>query len=226
MRIPTEREIVNKKAIARDLLEWFEKEGISYPFRATSDPYKILVCEMLLRKTTAKQVAKLYDSFFSKFPTVESLSKASVEEIVVVIKPLGILSRAYDLLQAARMIVWRYGGKVPYDGSLLISLKGVGRYIANCVLAFGYGKTVPLVDSNVNRVLSRILDLRTDRRGEPKRELWQAYSELTPNKNRREFHYALIDLAHKVCTARDPSCGRCPIHEHCKYTAHRTSFPI
>lgn len=212
--------------MAQGLLGWFEKEGHSYPFRETSNPYKILVCEMLLRKTTAKQVADLYGFFFSKFPTVKSLSRASVEEIGEVIKPLGILSRAYDLLQAAQTIVQKYDGKVPDDESLLTSLKGVGKYIANCVLAFGYGKAVPMVDSNVERVLSRILHLRCDRQGAPKRELWQAYSELMPNENRREFHYAIIDLAHKVCRVRDPSCDFCPIHEHCEYSAHRTPLFI
>lgn len=209
---------MNKKAIAQSLLKWFKEEGRRYPFRATSDPYKILVCEILLRKTTAKQVANLYDVFFSKFPTIESLDRASVEEIAEVIKPLGIFSRAHDLSQVAQVIVRRYGGKVPDDESLLTALRGVGRYIANCVLAFGYEKTVPMVDTNVSRVLSRVLDLRAGGRGTPKGELWQAYSELAPDKNSREFHYALIDLSHKFCTAREPKCSYCPIDKYCRYS--------
>jgi len=197
-----------------------------YPFRETADPYRVLVSEILLRKTTARQVANIYGEFFAKFPTVEDLCRARLEEIIEIIKPLGIVTRANDLLLAAKTIVQEYKGTVPSDKDLLTQLRGVGRYIANCVLSFGYGKTVPMVDSNVERVLSRVSNLPTNKQG-AKGEFWQIYSELAPIKKRREFHYALIDLAHKICTPRSPKCSDCPISRCCKYpcahASHSTS---
>jgi len=210
------------KKIASSLLHWYREEGRSYPFRKTTDPYRILVCEMLLRKTTAKQVANIYNDFFSKFPTVEHLSRASIEQVAEVIRPLGIVSRARDLLEAARTISLKYRGEVPEDDKALRALRGVGRYVANCVLALGYGKPSPMVDTNVNRVLSRILNLQRAGRDESEK-IWQAYSELAPKENLREFHYALIDFSHTICRAKNPKCHQCPLNNYCKYYSEKPS---
>lgn len=207
---------MKNKAISDSLLKWFKNEGKNYPFRATSDPYKILVCEMLLRKTTATQVANIYDYFFSKFPTIKILSKATVEDILEVIKSLGMRSRAYDLSQAAQTIVNKHESKVPNDETQLISLRGVGKYVANCVLALGYKRKAPMIDTNINRVLSRILNLPICDKGKLNQDVLLTYLDIAPDGNLCNFHYALIDLAHIVCRKRDLLCVSCPICEFCK----------
>ena len=210
---------MSHKELTIKLLNWFRKEGQKYPFRETSDPYKILVCEILLRKTRAEQVAKIYSHFFAKFPTVESLSNAPEEEIAKIIKSLGIIRRAKDLSIIAKKIVDVYDGTIPDKESELISLPGVGSYVANCILLFGYGKNFGSpIDTNVNRVLSRVLGYEKFRSWSPKDEIIQTYSSLAPTRNRRSFHHALIDLAHSICKFKNPECTICPISEFCNYS--------
>lgn len=202
--------------IAKKLLDWFNIYGEDYPFRRTGDPYRLLVCEILLRKTTAKQVSRVYDEFFVKFSTIDSLASASIEEIIRVIKPLGIWNRAYDLNEIAKSIVKDNKGNIPNDMAILTSMKGIGRYIANCVLACSYGENVPMVDSNVERVLGRILGITITSNGSPKKQILEAYSRLAPNKDVCKFHYAMIDLSHKICKIKHQECEVCPIFQYCK----------
>jgi A/G-specific adenine glycosylase len=208
--------ILSTKSFAQILLEWFETKGDKYPFRETSDPYRILVSEILLRQTTAKQVAKVYEDFFSKFPTIERLRGATSREIAQAIRPLGIVSRACDLAHTAQIIVDEYGGRIPDDETALMSLRGVGRYVADCVLVLAYQKSLPMIDVNVKRVLCRVLGLGYMDRDRIRDEVSQAYLRLAPSAHQNRFHYALIDLAHNVCKKRKPACDDCPIRGYCK----------
>jgi len=213
-----ERVLTNQDTnVVSELLDWSRTNQESYPFRHTKSAYEILVCEILLRKTTAKQVSNIYEKFFVRFPTIGSLASASAKEVLEVIRPLGIWRRAYDLNRLAREIVTKHGGRVPHELTALTSMKGVGRYVANCVLAFAYGRNVPMVDSNVERVISRLLGVEPCGKGTPKEAIWEAYSELAPVDRLRQFHYALIDLSHKVCRNKDPQCAACPLVEHCRH---------
>lgn len=203
--------------MVKKLLKWFEIEGKTYPFRDTTDPYRILVSEMLLRKTTARQVATIYPIFFEKFPTVKHLSKAPIDEIKRLIRPLGIASRTHDLKQVSQEIVSKYGGKIPENIQDLTKLKGVGKYIASCVMAFGFGFQVSAVDSNINRVLSRIMGYRVDFKKQPDDRIWKFYYDLMPQERRRQFHHAIIDLSHLYCRPSNPKCRMCPLKEYCNY---------
>jgi A/G-specific adenine glycosylase len=197
------------------LLKWFEKNGVNYPFRYTSDPYRILISEILLRQTTAKQVATIYGRFFKQYPNPYALMEASNSELKKVIKPLGIASRARILKQIARDLVNEFQGQVPKDMESLIRLGGVGRYIASCVLTFGFNKPTPMVDVNVMRVLSRIYQIPIDKAHSE--QYWVLYTRIAPYKKVHQFHYALIDLAHLLCKTRKPFCQVCPIRPHCIY---------
>jgi A/G-specific adenine glycosylase len=201
-----------------ELLSWGRNNRRNYPFRRTRDGYKILVCEVLLRKTTARQVSNVYQKFFTKFPKVEDLASASPKEIFEIIQPLGIWSRAQELSSIAREIVDKYGGKIPADLVALTKMKGVGRYIASCVLAVAYDKSVPMVDSNVERVICRLFRLKAMGKGVPKEEVWKAYSQLAPFSGLREFHYAIIDLSHEICRSKNPRCNICPLVRLCGYS--------
>jgi len=197
------------------LLKWFQKNGRSYSFRGTSDPYRLLVCEILLRKTRAEQVENVYHSFFERFPDIESLADASVRDIREIIRPLGIISRADHLSLIAEKIIEEHDGVIPDKEDELISMRGVGKYVANCVLSFGYGKTIDAsVDTNIDRVLSRVLG-NEDSSWPPGKEVNEAYLELMPESGGRDFHHALIDLAHIVCRAKSPQCDSCPVSSHC-----------
>jgi len=209
------------ETLSQRLLRWYERNGDKYRFRETRDAYRILVCAVLLRRTTARQVSDVYDVFFSRFPDVKSLASASVREIGETIRPLGIRRRARELSKLAKRVSGEYGGRIPDDLVTLTSLEGVGRYVASCVLAFAYNKKVPMVDANVERVIRRVRGLEASGRGHPDERVWQAYSEIAPAKRLGEFHYALIDLSHKVCRAERPSCATCPIATGYDYATRR-----
>ncbi len=202
-----------RRLVRMRLLEWGKKHRRKFPFRRTADPYRILVSEVLLRRTTAKKVAEVYTPFFSLFPTPESLASASVLEIRKTIAPLGIYRRAQELKALAKAVVTEFGGRVPLDYSDLLKMPGVGKYIAGCVIASTEGQPMPLVDSNVERVFQRMFSL-----GESDCPAFSAiYLELAPPHSLRAFHHSIIDLGHLVCTPRNPRCEICPLNRVCLF---------
>ena len=204
------------------LLRWYEKEARDFPWRRTRDPYKVLVSEIFLQKTTSKQVSDLYYQFFEKYPNVKDLASASVEEIKEIIGGLGLEKRAGFLKELANRIVDEYGGVVPDGPEVLKSFKGVGDYVCNAVLCFAFGAQVPIVDNNVARVLRRYFGLESTRPAYSDKELWKIAQSILPTKKFREFNYALLDFAAKVCLASNPLCGKCPLSSRCSEAARQS----
>jgi len=204
--------------IGTELISWYKRHGRRFLFRKTNDPYKILVTEIMLRKTTARQVEKVYQLFFEQFPSVTSLEKAQVKKVRKIIKPLGIASRAEDLVRIAKTLKRKYAGKIPQTFDELTKLPSVGEYIAGCVLTFAYNQPRPLLDSNVMRVLSRLSGGSADSICAPtKKKLQALYSELVPPGQEREFHYALLDISAKLCRPSAPACAICPLATMCQF---------
>jgi len=203
--------------LASALLRWYRRHGRRLSFRGCSDPYHVLVSEIMLRKTTARQVDRVFAVFVERFPDVHSLASASVSEVESIIRPLGIKSRARALVEIAKIIAERYGGTVPDDYAELRALPSVGDYVAGCVVAFCYGRRVPLVDTNVERVLTRVLGLDGASRTDRVQRVREEYLHLAPRGAERCFHYALLDLAAALCRPRSPRCAECPIIEFCTY---------
>ena len=195
------------------LLEWRAHNQPKLPWRKTSDPYKILVSELLLRKTTRQQVSKIYEQFFLKYPDIQALSKALVKSIENTIVSLGMEHiRATALKKIAEIISEEHGGRIPDERRSLMKLPHVGPYIANAVLCFAYGADAPLLDTNVIRVISRVFSLKSARkraRDDPK--MWDAVHRLMPKGKSRDFNLALLDFAALVCLPRKPKCPICPI---------------
>lgn len=202
--------------ISRALLGWHRGHGRTLSFRGSRDPYEVLVAEVMLRKTTARQVDRVWLEFIARFPDPGTLAKASVAEVERVVAPLGMRRRALDLVAIARAIATG-PNEVLSQPSRLAQLPGVGEYIANCVAVFCYGKRLPLIDSNVRRVLTRLLSPHGDGAGLPKEELERAYLSLCQGESIRDFHYALLDLAAFICRPKKPACDRCPLSANCAY---------
>lgn len=205
------------EAFSSAMIRWFSEHGKQYPFRETNDPYWILVCEILLRKTTSRQVSAIYSSFFERFPMVLELSGASPDEVLEFIRPLGLHGRAGDLVHVARDIVELFDGAVPSSLEDLMEMRGVGGYVADCVLSFGYGFWIPMVDSNVERVLGRLVmgkdKVKASRVAGIYEQLGRPYAS-------RELHSAIIDLSHAHCRPKNPDCRGCPVHCLCVFSAH------
>jgi len=210
-----------KEKFAELLLEWWKFNKRDFPWRRTNDPYVVLISEMLLRKTTAKQVNAIFEKFFAKFPNVKMLAEGRVEEIEEIIKPLGMEhKRAVLLKNLSNELLKSYGGIVPASQDELLRLPGVGRYSANAVLCFAYGKDAPLVDVNAIRVFQRVFSFKSQkRRVKDDTTFWEFVAGTIPRGRAREFNLAVIDFAHEVCKPKKPGCTVCPLRVICKFAS-------
>jgi A/G-specific adenine glycosylase len=222
---------LRSKEFARRLSYWFRAHARDFAWRKTKDPYQILVAEMMLQKTTSKQVSECFRRFIEKYPTTESLAKATISEIEEMIKPLGLEHvRAYRFKKWAEAVVDDHGGKIPKDRNELMQLAGVGNYIANSVLILAFDVDLPLLDTNAVRVLNRVLEIKSSKASATDdKELWRKVGQIIPKGKTREFNLGLIDFGALVCTARKPKCGICPMTDLCLFYAScvkpRPRFP-
>ena len=198
-------------------MSWERHHKRNFPWRRTRDPYKILVTEMLLRKTTASQVKSVYDDFFRRFPNVNQLASAGIEEIRDAISHLGMEhKRALLLSDAARYLMNNTTGKVPDSLSELRAVPGVGPYTANAVLCFGFGKSLPIIDTNVIRLVSRYFGFHSAKsRPRTDKTLWSGVGRIVPLHRATEFNWALLDFPALICTARRPKCRTCLLRNDC-----------
>jgi A/G-specific adenine glycosylase len=204
---------------AENLIFWHRTNNASFPWREEKDPYKILVSEILLRKTTRKQVKEIFPCFFQKYPRFSVLAEAPLVEIDEAIRPLGMEHKRAQLLkELAGRIMSERGGAVPTTEKDLLALPGVGRYAANAVLCFAGGKDAPLVDTNAIRVIQRVFSFKAKKkRARTDPEVWEFVSSLVPPGKGRVFNLALLDFAAAVCMSRNPKCGSCPNDAICDY---------
>lgn len=209
-----------KSEFAKRLLAWYAVHRRNFPWRRTQDPFKILLAEAMLRKTTARQVARLYQRFLLKYPSPSSLLSAPLKGLMDDLRPLGIYRvRAAQLKEMARILIQNHRGRVPKSESELVALPGINRYGANAVLCLAYGESVPFLDTNSARVLQRVFGVRTRTtlpQDDP--ELWDFAAELIPPSKAMEFNLALMDFGAMVCTAKKPLCDACALAYLCSFS--------
>jgi A/G-specific adenine glycosylase len=203
-------------AVAREaILDWYAARARSLPFRATTDPYAILVSEAMAQQTQAARAGEAWTGFIARFPTVEALAAAPLADVLRAWQGLGYNRRALNLWRAAGRIVAEFGAEVPADLAALESLPGIGPYTARAVGAMAFGMPVGAVDTNVRRVLGRIV--AGDARALGPAELQLAADAAVPAGRAGEWTHALMDIGATVCHARSPVCATCPAREWCRY---------
>jgi DNA (cytosine-5)-methyltransferase 1 len=206
--------------IQTKLLDWFKTNKRSFPWRQTKVPYKILLAEKLLQQTAAtEQVVAAYEKIVRLYPTLESLSKASVAELKHIIAPLGFSYRANELPRLAQEILNLHQGEIPAELDKLLRLPGIGDYAARAILSFAHGQDAPIVDTNIARLLYRIFGITNQMPSNPARnkKLIEMATALVPEGQSRDFNLAALDLCASICTARQPNCAICPIRNECVY---------
>lgn len=210
---------LNKKEIfATRIVDWYKKEGRSFPWRKTKNAFHILISEIMLQKTDSKKVLSVYPSFIKKYPTPKHLAQANINTLKKEIHLLGIRDRARRLKTTAKTILLLYGGKVPTDRTQLLGLLGVGDYIANAVLCFAFNKDVPILDSNVIRVIKRVFSVESAKnRARTDKGLWEFASSLIPRGKAVDYNRGILDFAATICTARSSNCPTCPVSDICDY---------
>lgn len=195
-----------RRATRRRLLRWYGLSGRDLPWRRTRDPYATLVSEVMLQQTQVSRVIPAYTSFLARFPTLPALARASLGDVLRAWTGLGYNRRAQDLHRTARIAT----RGLPRDAAALDALPGVGAYTAGAVACFAYGARVAFADTNVRRVLGRIVLGRVA----SEREAVAIDRELMP-RDAATWHHALMDLGATVCVARAPRCGECPVRVGC-----------
>jgi A/G-specific adenine glycosylase len=205
-----------RRRFRRALLAWYRAHGRKLPWRQTSDPYHILVSEMMLQQTQVDRVLPKYHEWLDKYPSLDALAAAGADEVSETWRPLGYNIRPRRLHAIARESVARYGGSLPSDEETLLSFKGIGAYTAGAIRSFAFGQRAAIVDTNVARVLFRVFVARGDAKAHAMRKhLWGVSETLVPHKHVFDYNQALMDLGALVCTARKPKCKCCPMKKMC-----------
>jgi len=207
----------SRRRFRRALLAWYREHGRKLPWRQTSDPYHILVSEMMLQQTQVDRVLPKYHEWLEKYPSLGALAAAADDEVNQTWRPLGYNIRPRRLHAIARESVARYGGSLPSDEETLLSFKGIGAYTAGAIRSFAFGQRAAIVDTNVARVLFRVFVGRGDAKAHAMRKhLWTVSETLVPRKHVFDFNQALMDLGAMVCVARNPKCLVCPMSSACR----------
>ncbi len=203
---------------ARDaILAWYDRRGRTLPFRGTKDPYAVLVSEAMAQQTQAARAGEAWLAFMERFPTVSALAAATPAEVLRAWRGLGYNRRALNLWRAARLIVEEHGGLLPADPAALEALPGIGPYTARAVAAIAFGRPVGAVDTNVRRVLGRIV--AGDAAALPASELQGVADAAVPPDRPADWTHALMDIGATLCRSREPDCGGCPARPWCRFGA-------
>jgi len=217
-----------KTALARRLLDWYDRERRPLPWRETADPYRIWVSEIMLQQTRVDTVIPYYRRFLEAFPTVRDLATAPLQDVLKVWENLGYYSRARNLHTAAGMVVLNFSGRIPDTPEHLKTLPGIGDYVAGAILSIAYGHAVPAVDGNVRRIVARLFAFAAPiDQPQTMGRLREAAAILVPRRRPGDFNQALMDLGATICRAKDAHCTRCPVSRHCRTRAEglQTTIP-
>jgi A/G-specific adenine glycosylase len=199
-----------QRRFSRSLLNWYDAHRRHLPWRASPDPYRVWLSEIMLQQTRVAAVIEHYHEFLRRFPTIEKLAAAREASVLAGWSGLGYYRRARMLHAAAKVVVHEHGGKFPETEVGLRALPGIGRYTAAAIASIAFGEPVAVVDGNVERVLQRL-----DGKRLADEELWRTANHLLDAKRPGDFNQAMMELGATVCTPKAPLCLTCPVLELC-----------
>ncbi len=211
MNAPTDSADTTRKFRAA-LLEYYDRNAREMPWRSESDPYRILVSEVMLQQTRVDTVKPFYERWVVQFPTLESLALADEDAVLKAWEGLGYYRRARNLRRAALTVREKWDGELPQDREGLRTLPGVGAYTSGAIASIAFGEAVPAVDGNVRRVLARLYD-------EPRpTPAWlESHAQALVDERRPgDWNQALMELGATLCAPKKPRCDRCPVAVWCR----------
>lgn len=211
-----QKEIISKRnVIQKKVIRWAKKHLRKYPWREYRTPYRVLVAEILLRRTTATAVLQLYEKFIKLYPKTQNLAEANEAELRGLIERIGLHKRRSNMLiRMAKHIMREYGGRIPDSKEDLLKIPLVGPYAANAVLTLGYNIPSAMVDSNVERIIKRLFSEHLPPILSPSM-IQQIADNLAPDFNNQEYNLSLIDLGALICRYDVPHCEKCPLSSEC-----------
>ena len=202
---------------AHRLLDWFDVHGRKdLPWQHPRNPYRVWISEVMLQQTQVATVIGYFERFVARFPNVETLARAELDDVLHLWTGLGYYARGRNLHAAAKLIVADHDGELPVTLEELIALPGIGRSTAGAILAGGHGVRAPILDGNVKRVLARYYAVP----GYPGQSaaaetLWRHADANTPTDRVADYTQAIMDLGATLCTRSKPRCGDCPVADGC-----------
>ncbi len=205
------------REFAQRLIAWHAQHGRKgLPWQNTRDPYRVWLSEIMLQQTQVTTVIPYYQRFLARFPTLNDLASAPVDDVMPLWSGLGYYARARNLHKCAQAVVAKHGGVFPADASLIAELPGIGRSTANAIASFCFGAQTPILDGNVKRVFARCFGIE----GFPgtkkvEKAMWALAESLMPAQDTGVYTQAQMDLGATVCTRGKPLCGRCPLADRC-----------
>ena len=206
----------NPDQFVADLLSWYDFNHADLPWRGHPDPYAVWVSEIMLQQTQITTVIPYFERWMARFPTVQKLADASLDEVLKVWEGLGYYSRARNLHAAAGQVVTEFGGDLPETAAELMKLKGIGRYTAGAIASICFDQATPVLDGNVIRVLTRLGDIADDiSLSATRKNLWALAAKLVPADRPGDYNQALMELGQRVCLPHNPMCLLCPVRVHC-----------
>jgi A/G-specific adenine glycosylase len=201
-----------------DLLAWYDRHRRALPWRAPpgkrTDPYRVWLSEIMLQQTTVKAVAPYYARFLARWPDVQTLAAASLDDVLKAWAGLGYYARARNLHVCARTVAERHGGQFPKNEEALRALPGIGAYTAAAIAAIAFDAPAMPVDGNIERVIARLYAIETPL-PEAKAEIGRLARVLAPAQRSGDFAQAMMDLGATICTPKRPACSLCPWSDGC-----------
>jgi A/G-specific adenine glycosylase len=207
---------MDSRYFSKKVVEWYQKNKRTLPWRDTSDPYKVWLSEIILQQTRVQQGLPYYKQFVKKFPTVRALAQASEEQVLRAWQGLGYYTRARNLHRCARLVRTRHNGKFPDSYSALLTLPGIGQYTAAAIASICYNEPVAVVDGNVFRVLARVFGIHQPINTSAGKKIFSDLANsLIPETQPALFNQAIMEFGALHCTPRNPFCADCIFKKQC-----------
>ncbi len=198
------------------LKDWYRLFKRDLPWRANPDPYHVWVSEVMLQQTQVRTVIPYYNRFLQRFPTLQQLAAADLDQVLKAWEGLGYYARARNLHKAAIIVAEKYDGILPEDEKELRRLPGIGEYIASAVLSIAMGRPHAVVDGNVKRMIARLRQMDTPvNKPDTNRVFFEIAQRLLAKKDAGDHNQAMMELGALICTPNSPDCGRCPVNGQC-----------
>jgi len=205
------------KIFNKELINWSNHFHRDYCWRNERTPYKIFIAEVLLKRTTSKSAARIFEQFIEKYPSIYYLEKANEKDLEVIFKPVGLYKqRTATVKKATNYLINSFDGKFPKSFEELIKIPSIGPYSAACILSFGMDIPVPTIDSNGVRVLSRVFQNNLGDKPSFIETFRFAYA-IFPKKFHVNFNYGLIDFGALMCSYRGCKRNQCPLRNICDF---------
>jgi A/G-specific adenine glycosylase len=207
--------------VAARLLDWYDDNGrTDLPWRQEINPYRIWVSEIMLQQTQVSTVIPYFQRFIARFPNIDILAEAELDDVLHLWTGLGYYARGRNLHKAATIIATDLAGIFPEQSATLQKLPGIGRSTAGAICSIAFNQSTPILDGNVKRVLARYYAIEGwPGQSRTQKILWEKAEQNTPGYRCAAYTQAIMDLGATLCTPKKPQCPSCPLNLDC--TAHK-----